>query len=785
MQEFKQIFKIHRFLSLLQGFSRNPISIKSIHAQVIASSLSEDEFLATKLVRSYADLGRLGDARGVFDGIPQRKVSLWKAMMGGYLRNGKYSEVLELYLMMRSSGVVTDCCICTYALKACISASDFEMGKQIVKDGVGVGLEKDCYFGSLMISFLAKIGDIDEARRVFDEMPERDVVCWNSMIGGYVQVGGFDLSFGLFFEMLQCGVGPSPVTLASLIQACAGIGRLELGKCIHGFLVGFGMGSDVLVLTSLVDMYGKIGDVGSARRVFDLMPMKNLVSWNAMISVYVQNGLVPEAFEIFCGLLSSSGGFDSAIVVSLLQGCAQIAALGFGKILHCCALRRGLEVNLVMSTAIVDMYAKCGALDMAGSVFDRMKERNVISWTAMLVGLAQNGCAEEALELFGQMRDQGITANSVTLVSLIHACAHVGSLKKGRSIHAYLIRHGFMLNEINLTALLDMYAKCGKIDSAERVFDNRSISKDVILWNAMITSYGIHGHGQKAISVFSQMKEEGLEPNETTFISLLSACSHSGLVEEGISLFDAMDRDHGIRPSDKHYACLVDLLGRAGKLKEAEALIDRMPFEPSSSVLEALLSGCRTHKNIDLGIQTADRLLGLDARNPGIYVMLSNIYAEGRRWSEVDKVRSLMNKRGLSKTPGYSLIEVGNKVHAFFARDQSHPCMELINQMLESLKTQMEAAGYIPDTSCALHDVEEEVKVKMLWGHSERLAIAFGIISTPAGSVIRITKNLRVCSDCHSVTKYISKIVRREIVVRDANRFHQFIDGNCSCGDYW
>ena len=785
MQEFKQIFKIHRFLSLLQGFSRNPISIKSIQAQVIASSLSEDEFLATKLVRSYADLGRLGDARGVFDGIPQRKVSLWKAMMGGYLRNGKYSEVLELYLMMRSSGVVTDCCICTYALKACISASDFEMGKQIVKDGVGVGLEKDCYFGSLMISFLAKIGDIDEARRVFDEMPERDVVCWNSMIGGYVQVGGFDLSFGLFFEMLQCGVGPSPVTLASLIQACAGIGRLELGKCIHGFLVGFGMGSDVLVLTSLVDMYGKIGDVGSARRVFDLMPMKNLVSWNAMISVYVQNGLVPEAFEIFCGLLSSSGGFDSAIVVSLLQSCAQIAALGFGKILHCCALRRGLELNLVMSTAIVDMYAKCGALDMAGSVFDRMKERNVISWTAMLVGLAQNGCAEEALELFGQMRDQGITANSVTLVSLIHACAHVGSLKKGRSIHAYLIRHGFMLNEINLTALLDMYAKCGKIDSAERVFDNRSISKDVILWNAMITSYGIHGHGQKAISVFSQMKEEGLEPNETTFISLLSACSHSGLVEEGISLFDAMDRDHGIRPSDKHYACLVDLLGRAGKLKEAEALIDRMPFEPSSSVLEALLSGCRTHKNIDLGIQTADRLLGLDARNPGIYVMLSNIYAEGRRWSEVDKVRSLMKKRGLSKTPGYSLIEVGNEVHAFFARDQSHPCMEQINQMLESLKTQMEAAGYIPDTSCALHDVEEEVKVKMLWGHSERLAIAFGIISTPAGSVIRITKNLRVCSDCHSVTKYISKIVRREIVVRDANRFHQFIDGNCSCGNYW
>lgn len=504
-----------------------------------------------------------------------------------------------------------------------------------------------------------------------------------------------------------------------------------------------------------------------------------------MISVYVQNGLIPEAFEIFHGLLSSSGGFDSATVVSLLQGCAQISALGYGKILHCCALRRGLEFSLVMSTAFVDMYAKCGVLELAGFVFDRMKERNVISWTAMLVGLAQNGRAEEAIELFSRMRDQGITANSITLVSLIHACAHVGSLKKGRSIHAHLIRHGFMLDAIILTALVDMYAKCGKIDSAERVFDNRSVSKDVILWNAMITSYGVHGHGQQAISIYSQMKEEGLEPNATTFISLLSACSHSGMVEEGISLFHEMDRDHDMRPREKHYACLVDLLGRAGKLNEAEALIDRMPFEPGNSVLEALLSGCRTHKNIDLGIRTADRLLGLDARNPGIYVMLSNIYAEGRRWSEVDKVRSLMKKRGLSKTPGYSLIEVGNKVHAFFARDYSHPCMAQIDQMLGSIRIQIEAAGYMPDTGCVLHDVDEEVKVKMLWGHSERLAIAFGIISTPAGSVIRITKNLRVCSDCHSVTKHISKIVKREIIVRDANRFHRFIDGNCSCGDYW
>lgn len=784
--QFKQLPAITlRFLSLLQEFSKDPISIKSIHAKIIAYSLSGDEFLATRLAKAYANLGDLRDARRLFDEIPLKKFSLWKVMIGGYLRNEQYSETVELYLMMRSHGLVADSCICTYALKACASMSNFEMGKKIVKDGIDNGLDKDCYFGSYLISFLAKIGEIHEAQRVFDEMPQRDVVCWNSMIGAYVQLGCFDLSFKLFFELHQCGIIPSPITLASMIQACAGMGRLELGKCVHGLVNGFGMVSDVLVLTSLVDMYGRIGDVESARKIFYLMPARNMISWNAMIYVYAQNGLVPEAFELFRGLLSVGGEFDSTTVVSLLQGCAQSASSYYGKILHCCTLRRGFEMNLIMSTAIVDMYAKCGLLDLASFVFDRMKKRNVISWTAMLVGLAQNGHAEEALELFGQMRDEGITANSVTLVSLIHACAHVGSLKKGRSIHAHLIRKGFVFDVINVTALVDMYAKCGRIEIAERMFSNASVSKDVVLWNVMIASYGIHGHGLQAIRVYSQMKEEGLEPNQITFVSLLSACSHSGLVEEGLSLFHAINKDHGIQPSDKHYACLVDLLSRAGRLQEAEALVECMPFEPSSNVLEALLSGCRTHKNIDMGIRTADRLLGLDPRNPGIYVMLSNIFAEGKRWGEVDKVRCLMRKRELNKTPGYSLIEVGNRVHAFFARDYSHPCMAQIYQMLENLRPQIEATGHKPDTSCVLHEVEEEVKVKMLWGHSERFAIAFGLISTPAGSLIQITKNLRVCGDCHTVIKYISKIVMREIIVRDANRFHRFINGNCSCGDYW
>lgn len=553
---------------------------------------------------------------------------------------------------------------------------------------------------------------------------------------------------------------------------------------MHGYVLGLGLGNDILVLTSFVDMYSKMGDIESARWVFYKMPTRNLVSWNAMISGCVRNGLVGESFDLFHRLVRSSGGFDLTTIVSLLQGCSQTASLATGKILHGCAIR-SFESNLILSTAIVDLYSKCGSLKQATFVFNRMKDRNVITWTAMLVGLAQNGHAEDALTLFAQMQEEGIAANSVTFVSLVHSCAHLGSLKRGRSIHGHLFRLGFAFDIVNMTALVDMYAKCGKINLAERIFSHGSISKDVVLWNSMITGYGMHGHGYQAVGVYHKMIEEGLKPNQTTFLSLLSACSHSSLVEQGISLFNSMERDHNIRPIEKHYACLVDLLSRAGRFEEAQALIEKMPFQPGTAVLEALLSGCRTHKNINLGIQTSDKLLALDAMNPGIYIMLSNIYAEARRWDKVDYIRGLMRNRGLKKTPGYSLVETGNWVHTFFAGDNSHPNWEEIYHFLESLRSAVETSGYVPDTSCVLRDVDEEMKVRMLWGHSERLAIAFGLLTTPAGSLIRITKNLRVCGDCHTVTKYISKIVKREIIVRDANRFHHFSNGECSCGDYW
>ncbi|KAL6970677.1 hypothetical protein U1Q18_030371 [Sarracenia purpurea var. burkii] len=704
---------VDKLLLLLQEFSQCLIRVKSIHAQIIFKSLSADQFVATKLVKAYSYLGSLEAARHVFDQISHPEVFLCNAMMNGYLRNERCDETLELFRMLGCQNLDIDSCTCTFALKACTGLSDYESGMQIIRSAAESGMTTDRFFGSSVINFLVRFNHIDEAQSIFNGIQNRDVVCWNSMIGGYVQASRFNQAINLFFEMHGCGISPTPITMVSLIQACGGIRNLELGKCVHGYVLGLGIGKDIMVLTSLVDMYSKMGYTESANSVFERMPERSLVSWNAMISGYIHNGLVHESFDLFRRLVNTGGRFDSATVVSLLHGCSQKADLESVKILHGCILRKGLELTLILSTTLVDLYSKCGTLELATSVFNHMKNKNVVTWTAMLVGLSQNGRAEDALKLFREMQEEKVTANIFTLVSLVHSCAHLGSLKKGRSVHARLIRCGFVSDMVNMTSLIDMYAKCGKMSSAERVFEIGSVYKDVILWNSMITGYGLHGLGNQALGVYSIMMEEGVKPNQATFVSLLAACSHSGLVDDGINLFNSMETDHNIRPNEKHYACFVDLLGRAGRLEDAEAFIRKMPFDPSSSVFEALLSWCCTHKNINMGIETADRLLQLDAMNPEIYVILSNIYAKAKRWDAVGHIRGLIRKQGLKKIPGYSLIEVGNQVHTFFAGDDSHPQCGEIFQFLETLRLEVETCGYVPDTSCVLHDLDEQGEVAL------------------------------------------------------------------------
>eukprot|EP01018_Ginkgo_biloba_P026238 Gb_36365 [translate_table: standard] len=547
----------------------------------------------------------------------------------------------------------------------------------------------------------------------------------------------------------------------SLLQTCT---NMKSVKQVHGLILVTGLEQDVFLGTKLVTMYAKCGGLVDARIIFDNVPRRNLFSYNIMIGGYAKEGQCEETLKVYHQMQRAGIQPDEFTFPLILKACANLSALQQGKEIHYHIVRNGFESDVFVGAALVDMYAKCGSIENARQVFDKMSRRDLVSWTAMISGYSQNGHASEALALFDQMQLADETPDPVTLVSVLSACTDLGALQQGKWVHNCIIRSGFDSNIYVGSALIDMYAKCGSVKIARQLFDKMS-TRNVVSWSAMIAGYGMHGQGEEALALFSRMLETGLKPNYITFVAVLSACSHAGLVDEGWKYFECMSRDYGIKPRLKHYACIVDLLGRAGHLNEARDFIKKMPLEPDAGVWGALLSGCRIHGNIELGEHVAERLFELNPEHSGYYVLLSNIYAAAGRWDDVVKVRAMMKDRGVKKRPGRSMIEVDNRVHEFIVGDRSHPQSEKIYATLETLSRQMEEAGYVPDTNFVLHDVEEEVKEHILCSHSEKLAIAFGLISTSPGTTIRITKNLRVCGDCHSATKFISKIVRREIIL--------------------
>ncbi|XP_058072283.1 pentatricopeptide repeat-containing protein At4g02750-like isoform X2 [Magnolia sinica] len=438
--------------------------------------------------------------------------------------------------------------------------------------------------------------------------------------------------------------------------------------------------------------------------------------------------------------------------------------------------------------ALIAGYMKYGEISVAEELFGGIHRRNIVSWTAMISGYTQNGLVDRALDMFEEMRRDSseVKPNWVTIMSVLPACAHSAALERGKRIHNYASSIGLDSNPSVQTALIAMYAKCGSLVDArccfERMLENE---KGLITWNTMITAYASHGRGLEAITTFEDMIRARLQPDHITFTGLLSACSHSGMVNQGLKYFNLMSNVYSVEPRVEHYACIVDLLGRAGYLAEAKEIIDQMSIEASPSIWGALLSACRTHGNLEIAEIAARMLFILEPENTGNYVLLSNMYAEVGKWEEVNNLRALLKDQGLNKSPGCSWIEINGKGHVFLGGDKSHPQAREIYMLLEALPKQIKAAGYVPDTSFVLHDVSEEEKECNLATHSEKLAIAFGLLNTDPGTVLRVTKNLRICGDCHTATKFISRIYGREIVVRDVNRFHHFKDGSCSCGDYW
>lgn len=566
----------------------------------------------------------------------------------------------------------------------------------------------------------------------------------------------------------------------SLVYKCRNIFHI---RQVHAHVLVNGTFNDVIVANKLLHSYVQHKSMDDAHSLFDEMPMRDPTTWSVMVGGFAKVGDHINCYATFREVLRCGVTPDNYTLPFVIRTCRDRKDLQMGRVIHDVVLKHGLQLDHFVCASLVDMYAKCMVIEDAEKLFKRMLGKDLVTWTVM-IGAYADCNAYESLVFFDRMREEGVVPDKVAMVTVVNACAKLGAMHRARFVSEYICRNRFSLDLILGSAMIDMYAKCGSVESAREVFDMMK-EKNVISWSAMIAAYGYHGKGKEALDLFRMMLSCAILPNKVTFVSLLYACSHAGLIEEGIRFFDSMWEEHAVRPDVKHYTCMVDLLGRAGRLDEAVKLIETMAVEKDERLWSALLGACRIHGNMELAEKAANSLLELQPQNPGHYVLLSNIYAKAGKWEKVAKFRDMMTQRKLKKVPGWTWIEVDNKTYQFSVGDRSHPQSKEIYEMLMSVIKRLRMAGYVPDTDFVLQDVEEEVKQEMLYTHSEKLAIAFGLIAIPKSDPIRISKNLRVCGDCHTFSKMVSDIMRRSIIVRDANRFHHFNEGTCSCGDYW
>ncbi|XP_045821121.1 pentatricopeptide repeat-containing protein At5g44230 [Trifolium pratense] len=578
-------------------------------------------------------------------------------------------------------------------------------------------LHQSSYVITNLLRFLTTIPHIpvhSYPHLLFSQVHSPNPFLYSALIRAYARNGPFLQSIRLYSSMLHRNIFPISFTFSALFSS---LKNPTLGSQLHVHAFLFGFVSDLYVSNTIIDMYVKCGLLQSARMVFDEMPHRDAVSW----------------------------------------------------------------------TELIVAYARSGDMDSACELFDGLPFKDMVSWTSMVTGYAQNAMPKKALEFFRKMREGGVETDEITLVGVISACAQLGV-----SGHANWIREiaenskfGPASNVLVGSALIDMYSKCGNVEEAYNVFKGMK-KRNVFSYSSMIVGFAVHGRARAAIKLFYEMLEIGIKPNHVTFVGVFTACSHAGMVEQGQKLFGAMEECYGVAPTADHYACMADLLGRAGHLEKALQLVQTMPMKPNGGVWGALLGASHIHRNPDVAEIASRHLFELEPHNLGNYLLLSNTYALAGKWDDVSRVRKLMREKQLRKYPGCSWVEARNGiVHEFFAGDVKHPEINEIKKALDDLLQRLKAIGYQPKLNSVPYDIDDDGKRLLLMSHSEKLALAFGLLNTDADSTIKIMKNLRICEDCHIVMCGASKVTGRKIVVRDNMRFHHFLNGTCSCNNFW
>ncbi|EOY23498.1 Tetratricopeptide repeat-like superfamily protein [Theobroma cacao] len=766
---------------------------KIVHTNLNQSKLELDSVLFNSLISLYSKSGDWARAHKIFQRMEdKRDLVSWSAMISCFANNKMEFKAILTFLDMLENGFYPNEYCFTAVVRACSKAEFFSIGEIILGFLVKSGyLESDTNVGCALIDMFVKgNSDLASAFKVFDKMPAKNVVAWTLMITRCTQLGYPRDAIDLFLDMVLGGYVPDRFTLSGIISACTELESesLSLGKQLHSWVIRSGFALDVCIGCSLVDMYAKCtvgGSLDDSRKVFGRMEEHNVMSWTAIITGYVQcGGRDKEALELFSKMMGGPVQPNHFTFSSVLKACGNLSDSCTGEQFYAHAVKHGFASDDCVGNSLISMYARSGRMDNAQKAFESLFEKNLVSYNTIVDACAKNLDSEGAFELFHELTDSKIELNAFTFASLLSGASSVGAIGKGEQIHARVLKSGYQSNQCICNALISMYARCGHIEAAFLVF-NEMGDRNVISWTSMITGFAKHGFATRALEIFHEMLEAGIRPNEITYTAVLSACSHAGLISEGWEIFNSMPIEHGLVPGMEHYACMVDLLGRSGSLREAIELINTMPCTPDALVWRTFLGACRVHHDKELGEYAAKMILQQDPHDAAAYILLSNLYASAGQWEDVAQIRKDMKERNLIKEAGCSWIEVDNKMHRFHVADTSHPQVKEIYEKLDEMAFKIKGLGYVPDTDFVLHELEEEQKEQYVFQHSEKIAVAFGLISTSRSKPIRVFKNLRVCGDCHTAIKYISMATGREIVLRDSNRFHHIKNGTCSCNDFW
>ncbi|KAK9115743.1 hypothetical protein Sjap_014690 [Stephania japonica] len=666
---------------------------KQIHGYIVRRMFYGDAFLETALIHLYAKCARVASAWVVFDKFEdkQSNVAVWNAMIGGFCENGQFERGLELFTLMKNEQYQLGSATFSSVLTVVSENKDLDFGCGVHCEVIKRGLEHDPYVCTSLLNMYARCSLVQEAYKIFDGVSEsrRKIELWNVLIAAYVSNNCAHEALGFYRAMRSSGFGPDFYTISNILSACSKITSHDIGRQVHAEVIKRPLQSEKAVKTALVIMYAKCGYVEFAYPIFCAINEKDIVCWGSMISGFCINNKFEEALHLFKEMNVGGVKSDSSVMASVIAACGALEYAHFGFAVHGYVIKNGTSSHVFVDSSLIDLYAKLGMLDMAEIVFSNMPRDCLVAWNSIISCYNRNGLPELSVSLLPKIVHYGLVLDSVTITNALVAISSMAALLKGKSLHCYQIKHEIQSDLRVHNTLINMYIKCGCFGYAQRIFRNM-VQRNIVTWNSMIAGYGSHGDGVKAIRTFDNMKQLEEIPDEITFLLLISACSYSGLTEEGISLFNLMRKEYKIEPRMEHCVNMVDLLGRAGRLSEAYAFVDNMPIKPNKNIWLSMLSACRIHKNIALGELSARNLLEMEPTRGSNYVQLVNLYAEEGLWEKAANMRTTMRAKGLKKNPGCSWIEMKDRHNVFFSGDSSSYLTLEIYETLNSLMGIME-----------------------------------------------------------------------------------------------